>query len=163
MKPLFGKVGVFGVGLLGGSVALGIKERFLAEEVHAYDQDPMALEKALFLGVADRVHTEVGPWVGELDLGILAAPVGALAELGKALAPWAHPDSLWTDVGSVKAKVVAAGKSVAAITATQHAQPPVAQPAINLVVAPSSSVPATSNPTRLRAKALRANVAAPAC
>ena len=78
MKPLFGKVGVFGVGLLGGSVALGIKERFLAEEVHAYDQDPMALEKALFLGVADRVHTEVGPWVGELDLGILAAPVGAL-------------------------------------------------------------------------------------
>ena len=108
MKPLFGKVGVFGVGLLGGSVALGIKERFLAEEVHAYDQDPMALEKVLFLGVADRVHTEVGPWVGELDLGILAAPVGALAELGKALAPWAHPESLWTDVGSVKAKVVAA-------------------------------------------------------
>ena len=107
MKPLFGKVGVFGVGLLGGSVALGIKERFLAEEVHAYDQDPMALEKVLFLGVADRVHTEVGPWVGELDLGILAAPVGALAELGKALAPWAHPESLWTDVGSVKAKVVA--------------------------------------------------------
>ena len=32
MKPLFGKVGVFGVGLLGGSVALGIKERFLAED-----------------------------------------------------------------------------------------------------------------------------------
>lgn len=58
--------------------------------------------------MADRVHTEVGPWVGELDLGILAAPVGALAELGKALAPWAHPESLWTDVGSVKAKVVAA-------------------------------------------------------
>ena len=84
MKPLFGKVGVFGVGLLGGSVALGIKERFLAEEVHAYDQDPMALEKALFLGVADRVHTEVGPWVGGPDLGILAAPVGALAELGQA-------------------------------------------------------------------------------
>jgi len=108
MKPLFGKVGVFGVGLLGGSVALGLKERFLAEEVHAYDQDPLALEKALFLGVADRVHTEVGPWVGELSLGILAAPVGALAELGKALAPWAHPESLWTDVGSVKAKVVAA-------------------------------------------------------
>ncbi|WP_114312684.1 prephenate dehydrogenase/arogenate dehydrogenase family protein [Thermus caldifontis] len=108
MKPLFGKVGVFGVGLLGGSVALGLKERFLAEEVHAYDQDPEALEKALFLGVADRIHPKPGPWVGELELGILAAPVGALADLGKTLAPFAHPQSLWTDVGSVKAKVVGA-------------------------------------------------------
>lgn len=108
MKPLFAKVGIFGVGLLGGSVALGLKERFLAEEVHAYDRDPLALEKALFLGVADRVHTELGPWVGELGLGILAAPVGALVELGQRLAPLAHPESLWTDVGSVKAKVVAA-------------------------------------------------------
>ncbi|GAA6754831.1 prephenate dehydrogenase [Thermus sp. 2.9] len=108
MKPLFGKVGIFGVGLLGGSVALGLKERFLAEEVHAYDQDPLALEKALFLGVADRVHAELGPWVGELSLGILAAPVGALPALAQALSPLAHPESLWTDVGSVKGKVVAA-------------------------------------------------------
>ena len=108
MKPLFAKVGIFGVGLLGGSVALGLKERFLAEEIHAYDQDPEALEKALFLGVADRVHPALGPWVGELQLGILAAPVGALVELGKALAPFASPESLWTDVGSVKAKVVGA-------------------------------------------------------
>ncbi|GAB5602016.1 prephenate dehydrogenase/arogenate dehydrogenase family protein [Thermus sp. FJN-A] len=108
MRPLFGKVGIFGVGLLGGSVALGLKERFLAEEVHAYDQDPSALEKALFLGVVDRVHAEPGPWVRELSLGILAAPVGALPALGRALAPLAHPDSLWTDVGSVKGKVVAA-------------------------------------------------------
>ncbi|WP_243027105.1 prephenate dehydrogenase [Thermus albus] len=108
MKPLFGKVGIFGVGLLGGSVALGLKERFLAEEVHAYDQDPEALERALFLGVADRIHPQLGPWVEELELGILAAPVGALADLGRELAPLAHPESLWTDVGSVKAKVVAA-------------------------------------------------------
>ena len=107
MKPLFRKVGVFGVGLLGGSVALGLKERFLAEEVHAYDQDPSALEKALFLGAVDRVHAEIGPWVGELDLGVLAAPVGALPALGEALSPLAHPESLWTDVGSVKGKVVA--------------------------------------------------------
>ncbi len=108
MKPLFAKVGIFGVGLLGGSVALGLKERFLAEEIHAYDQDPEALEKALFLGVVDRVHPTLGPWVGELQLGVLAAPVGALVGLGRALAPFANPESLWTDVGSVKAKVVGA-------------------------------------------------------
>ncbi|RIH86675.1 prephenate dehydrogenase/arogenate dehydrogenase family protein [Calidithermus roseus] len=108
MKPLFNKVGIFGIGLLGGSVALGLRERFLASEVHAYDPDPSALEDALALGVADKVHTTPGSWIGELDLGVLAAPVGVLTEVGRQLAPYARPDSLWTDVGSVKGPVVQA-------------------------------------------------------
>ncbi|MCL6525730.1 MAG: prephenate dehydrogenase/arogenate dehydrogenase family protein [Thermaceae bacterium] len=108
MAPVFGKVGIFGIGLLGGSVALGLRERFLAEEIHAYDPNPQALEDALALQVVDRVHTAPGGWIGELDLGILAAPVGVLVGEGQRLAPYAHPDSLWTDVGSVKAPVVQA-------------------------------------------------------
>ena len=58
-----------------------------------------------------------------------------------------------------------AGKIAAVTTAMQLARHLVVQalPVTNLVVAPSSLVPATSNPTLLRAKALRANVAAPAC
>ncbi|WP_119356565.1 prephenate dehydrogenase/arogenate dehydrogenase family protein [Meiothermus granaticius] len=108
MAPVFGKVGIFGIGLLGGSVALGLRERFLAEEIHAYDPNPQALEDALALQVVDRVHTAPGGWIGELDLGILAAPVGVLVVEGQRLAPYAHPDSLWTDVGSVKAPVVQA-------------------------------------------------------
>jgi len=108
MSPVFGKVGIFGIGLLGGSVALGLRERFLAEEIHAYDPDPQALEDALALQVADRTHTSLGQWIGELDLGVLAAPVGVLAEEGQRLAQFARPDSVWTDVGSVKAPVVKA-------------------------------------------------------
>ncbi|MGQ9510862.1 MAG: prephenate dehydrogenase/arogenate dehydrogenase family protein [Thermaceae bacterium] len=108
MNPLYPKVGIFGMGLLGGSVALGLKERFLVEEVHAYDPDPQALEAALALGVADRVHPTIGPWVGELDLAILAAPVGALEGLGQEVARHASPRTLYTDVGSVKSRVVRA-------------------------------------------------------
>ncbi|RMH53387.1 MAG: prephenate dehydrogenase/arogenate dehydrogenase family protein [Deinococcus-Thermus bacterium] len=108
MKPLFRKVGIFGIGLLGGSVALGLRERFLAEEVHAYDPDPRALEDALALQVVDRVHTAPGGWVGELELGVLAAPVGVLVEEGRRLAQYANPQSLWMDVGSVKGPVVKA-------------------------------------------------------
>lgn len=108
MKPLFDKVGIFGIGLLGGSVALGLRERFLASEVHAYDPDPSALEDALALGVVDKVHTAPGSWIDELDLGVLAAPVGVLTEVGQQLAPYARLDSLWTDVGSVKGPVVQA-------------------------------------------------------
>lgn len=108
MKPLFGKVGIFGIGLLGGSVALGLRERFLAEEIHAYDPNPQALEDALALQVVDRVHTSPGSWIGELDLGVLAAPMGVLVSEGQKLAGFSSPHTLWTDVGSVKLPVVQA-------------------------------------------------------
>ncbi len=108
MKPLFRKVGIFGIGLLGGSVALGLRERFLAEEIHAYDPDPAALEDALALQVVDRVHTSLSGWVDELELGVLAAPVGVLVSEGQKLAHYSNPHTIWTDVGSVKGPVVGA-------------------------------------------------------
>jgi len=101
-------VGVFGMGLLGGSVALGLRERFLAREVHAYDRDPSAVESALALGVADVGHSALGPWIAGLDIGVLASPVRTLPALGAAVAQHAAPHTLWLDVGSVKAPVVAA-------------------------------------------------------
>lgn len=112
MSPIFGKVGIFGIGLLGGSVALGLRERFLAEEVHAYDPDPKALEDALALQVVDKVHTSLGSWIGEMNLGILAAPMSVLASEGLKIARFAAADSLWTDVGSVKLPVVDALEGV---------------------------------------------------
>jgi prephenate dehydrogenase len=105
---MFTKVGIFGTGLLGGSVGLGLRERFLANEVIAYDPDPTALEAARALGAADRIETRLGPWIAELDLGVLAAPVGALEALGREVARFASEGTLWTDVGSVKAPVVSA-------------------------------------------------------
>jgi len=110
MKPqLFkGPVGVFGLGLIGGSVALGLRERFLAGEVHGYDPSPQSRADALEVGAVDVVHEDLGEWIGTLEAGILAAPVGALTQLGHQIAPFARPDSCWTDVGGVKAPVVAA-------------------------------------------------------
>ncbi len=108
MRPRYAKVGVFGLGLLGGSAALGLKSRFLAGEVHAFDRDPKALEAALALGAADRVHTEIGPWVADLDLAVLAAPVGAIPALIEEIRPHASEKTLFTDVGSVKGPVVRA-------------------------------------------------------
>lgn len=108
MKPLFSKVGIFGIGLLGGSVALGLRERFLAEEIHAYDPNPQALEDALALQVVDRVHTSLGNWIGELELGVLAAPMGVLVSEGQKLAHFSSLHTIWTDVGSVKLPVVQA-------------------------------------------------------
>lgn len=98
-------VGVFGMGLLGGSVALSLRERQGAV-VHAYDPDALALESALAMGACDVVHTSIGPWVGALSLGVLAAPVRALEGLAGQIAPHADPSSRWIDIGSVKGPVV---------------------------------------------------------
>ena len=106
MSTRYRRVGIFGMGLLGGSVAMGLKARELAEEVWAFDLDPLALERAVELGVADQSFERLGPWIAQLDLGVLAAPVGALKALGEGIASFAAPDTLWTDVGSVKTDVV---------------------------------------------------------
>ena len=108
--PRYRRVGIFGVGLLGGSVALALKERMLVEEIHGYDQDPEALAKGIAVGALDRVHAELGSWIGQLELGILAVPVGDIANLALALAPYASAATLWTDVGSVKAPLVPLGQ-----------------------------------------------------
>lgn len=112
MQPRYGRVGVFGVGLLGGSVALALKSRFLAAEIHAYDRDPAVLEAAQGLGVADRVHTELGDWIAGLDLAVLAAPVGTMPALIEAIRPHAGEATLFTDVGSVKGPVVEAARAL---------------------------------------------------
>ena len=108
MKPqLFdGPVGVFGLGLIGGSVALALRERFLVGEVHGYDPSPQSRDDALNVGAVDVVHDQLGPWITDLQAGILAAPVGELIALGRQLAPYASASSAWTDVGGVKAPVV---------------------------------------------------------
>lgn len=112
MADGMGEVGVFGMGLLGGSVALGLRERFVAANLHAYDLDPEALSAALAMGAADEIHTSLGPWIARLDLGVLAAPVRVLEGLAKAIAPFVKEGSRWIDIGSVKGPVVAALEGV---------------------------------------------------
>ncbi len=107
LSPLFGTVVVAGVGLIGGSVALGARQRFLAEKVIGLDRDATVLEAARGLGAIDEAQLEAGPWLQEADLVILAAPARALVPLGEALLPHLRPDAIVTDVGSIKGGVVA--------------------------------------------------------
>lgn len=105
--PLFRKVVIAGVGLIGGSIGLGIRQRFLAESVIGLDPDPEALDTAQWTGVIDETQLEPGPWLNDADLVILAAPVRCQVELAGTLAPHLGPDTIVTDVGGVKADIVA--------------------------------------------------------
>ena len=108
MRPasLFGTVVITGVGLVGGSVAAGTRQRFLADRVVGVDQDPEALQVARFHDLIDEAHLEPGPWLEEADLVVLATPSRMLVPLARELAPHLRADAIVTDVGSVKAGVV---------------------------------------------------------
>jgi len=106
--PLIGTVVLAGVGLIGGSIGLGLHQRFLARRVIGLDPDPTALDAARGLGVIDEAKLESGPWLRDADLVVLATPVRTLERLARELAPFLRPDAVVTDVGSVKAPLVSA-------------------------------------------------------
>mgnify|MGYP000155444581 CR=1 FL=1 len=107
MKParLFGTVVVAGVGLIGGSIALAARQRFVADRVVGLDPDGEALEVASFHGVIDAAHTAPGEWLREADLVVLATPSRRIAGLLEEIEPFLRADALVTDVGSVKAPI----------------------------------------------------------
>ena len=100
--PTFQSAVIAGVGLIGGSVALGLRQRGLARRVVGFDASPEVLREAEALGVVDEVRAVPGEWLRSADLVVLAAPMRALAPLARELAPYLNPGVLVTDVGSVK-------------------------------------------------------------
>ncbi len=110
MRPaaLLNTLVIAGVGLIGGSIGLGAKQRFLAERVIGLDKDPEALETAKKRGAIDEAYSEAGDWLKEADLVIMASPVKTLVPLAKRLEPFLGKNTVLTDVGGVKTEVVEA-------------------------------------------------------
>ncbi len=97
---------IIGLGLLGGSVGLGLREAGVTG-LKGHDADPRHLGQALELGLVE------GPWdpaAQRAPLGtvILAVPPGAVGEVAAALKPWIGPGTLLMDVCSVKGSVIQA-------------------------------------------------------
>ncbi|MEZ4632883.1 MAG: prephenate dehydrogenase/arogenate dehydrogenase family protein [Deinococcales bacterium] len=90
--PLFDVILIAGVGLIGGSIGLGIRQRFLANKVIGLDQDARALEAALGMGVIDEAQLEPGRYLAAADLVILASPVNH-CEFSRKLKDFLKPEA----------------------------------------------------------------------
>ena len=110
-RPEFGKVVVFGVGLIGGSFTLALKEAGQVEEVVGLGRSPASLAQALELGVIDRGGINAGQEVMDADLVLLATPVGQMPDIMARIAPYLGPDTVVTDGGSTKSDVIAAARA----------------------------------------------------
>ena len=74
------KVGVIGLGLIGGSMAIDLKRKGFAQEVLGVEAEPLNAAAAQKIGLADRV-VPLQECVEESDLIILAVPVGAAVKM----------------------------------------------------------------------------------
>ena len=106
--PLFQRLAIIGLGLIGGSVGLACRARRLAKEVRGADLDPDHCAHAIALGVVDLAFPDVGAAVEGADMVVLAVPVGAIPSAIEKIVPHLAPGAVVTDVGSVKGTVAAA-------------------------------------------------------
>lgn len=104
MKPLFGRIAVVGLGLLGGSVAAAARQRGVATTVVGASRSRDARDFALRQRWVDEAGTAREVASGA-DLVVLATPVFAMADVLRDLAPALGSNAVVTDVGSVKAQL----------------------------------------------------------
>jgi len=102
----FGCVAVLGVGLIGSSLARAIAKHDADVEVRLYDASAAVRARATELGLG-RVSASAAEAAEGADLVILATPVGAMAAAARAAAAGVKPGAVVSDVGSVKAAVLA--------------------------------------------------------
>ena len=105
--PLFRRLTLLGIGLIGSSVARIARERGdIAAEIIVNARTQKTLDRVTQLGFADRVEPDPARAVEGADCVMLAAPVGAFADLAARIAPHLSPGAILTDVGSTKQSVI---------------------------------------------------------
>ena len=110
--PEFGKVVIFGTGLIGGSFALGLKAAGAVEDIVGFGRTPATLRQAQELGVIDRAGFNPTHELNDADLVLLATPVAQMPEIMTRILPYIGPETVVTDGGSTKQDVVAAARSI---------------------------------------------------
>ena len=106
-EPLFGRVALIGLGLIGSSLARVARRKNLAGEIIAIDASADVLARVRELGLADLVTADAAAGVMDADLVILCTPVGAAGAIAEVVAPHLKQGAILSDVGSTKAAVVA--------------------------------------------------------
>jgi len=104
---LFRKIALLGVGLLGGSLALVIRERKLASAVQGYVRRDASLIECERAGLQDFATRDLPAAVRDADLVILCTPLAQMRELMQQALPACRAGAIVSDVGSAKASVVA--------------------------------------------------------
>jgi prephenate dehydrogenase len=108
---MINRLAILGVGLIGGSLARALRDAGHVREIVGYGRGLANLQRAVELGVVDRIETSPAAAVRGADMVVLATPVGTMPEILAAIAPYLDRETVVTDVGSVKGSVAAAARA----------------------------------------------------
>jgi prephenate dehydrogenase len=103
-----GKLVICGVGLIGGSFALALRQAGLVERVVGIGRRPEPLAAARELGIIDEAATGWADALAGAELVLLAMPVGQMDAVAAAIAPHLEAGTIVTDAGSTKRDVIEA-------------------------------------------------------
>jgi cyclohexadieny/prephenate dehydrogenase len=104
--PLFDRVALIGIGLIGSSLARVIRRDKLAGHVSVCARSYATVDTVKALDLADSATTDIRQAVEDADLVMLCTPLGVYAELARAMAPGLKAGAIVSDVGSVKQSVI---------------------------------------------------------
>lgn len=106
MPVHFKKVAIIGVGLIGGSLAMAMKQKRMADTIVGIGRGTANLELAMRLGVVDSISVDIESGVSGADLVVVAVPVLKTGETIKKAASGLTSPCIITDVGSVKKAII---------------------------------------------------------
>lgn len=104
--PVFHRVAVIGLGLIGSSIAWATRRADAASEITGYAKSERTRARAAELGFCDRVTDTAAEAVAGADLVILCVPVGACCTVAAEIAPRLAEGAVVSDAGSVKRAVI---------------------------------------------------------
>lgn len=110
-STMFKKIVIFGVGLIGGSVALSLKKQAHIPQVVGVGRSGQSLQEALKLGLIDVAETDVAHAMQDADLVLIAAPVAQTPAILRSIRPHLNAATIITDAGSTKSDVMAYAKA----------------------------------------------------
>ncbi len=104
--PMFKRLALIGVGLIGSSISHAARRAGLVGEIVGASPTPATRERAEELGLVTKMYADPADAVRGADLVILCSPVGTYEAVAKAIGPHLEQGAIVTDVGSVKCAVV---------------------------------------------------------
>lgn len=109
---LFNRVAIIGLGLMGASLGLALKRNKIAKKVVGFARRLETRKKALAEKIVDIAYDRIEDAVQCSDFIVLCAPVSVIPDMMKQCRPCLSPNAIVTDVGSVKAHIVAEAEKV---------------------------------------------------
>lgn len=104
---MFKKIVIFGVGLIGGSVALALKKLPNPPHITGVGRSNQSLQEALNLGLIDNAETDIAVALENADLVLIATPVAQTPAILRSIFPHLSSQTVITDAGSTKSDVMA--------------------------------------------------------